>query len=95
MGLELKPGDPVIVRAGESTGHCRTPTYLRGRRGVVHRKLGRFRNPEQLAYGRDGKPELNLYQVRFEQEQLWPGYRGGPRDSLIADIYENWLEPIS
>ena len=93
MGLELKAGDRVTVRAGESTGHCRTPTYLRGRSGVVHRKLGRFRNPEQLAYGKDGKPELNLYQVHFEQAQLWPDYKGGPRDSLIVDIYENWLEP--
>ena len=92
--MELKAGDRVRVRAGASTGHCRTPTYLRGMSGVVHRRLGKFRNPEQLAYGKDGKPELHLYQVKFEQDVLWPAYKGGPRDTLLADIYETWLEPI-
>ena len=92
--LELKAGDRVKVRSGASTGHCRTPSYLRGMRGVVLRKLGQFRNPEQLAYGKDGMPRLNLYQVKFEQGRLWLSYSGGPRDSLLADIYETWLEPI-
>ena len=64
MGLELKPGDKVQVRSDASTGHCRTPTYLRGMRGVVLRKLGQFRNPEQLAYGKHGTPSLNLYQIK-------------------------------
>ena len=94
MALELKSGDRVRVRAGTSTGHCRTPTYLRGMDGVVFRKLGRFRNPEQLAYGKDGKPELNLYQIKFEQGRIWSEYKGGARDSLLADIYETWLEPL-
>lgn len=94
MALELRPGDRVQVREGASTGHCRTPTYLRGMSGVVLRKLGRFGNPEQLAYGKDGKPEVNLYQIKFEQGLLWSEYKGGPRDTLLADIYESWLEPI-
>lgn len=95
MALELNPGDEVRVRAGESTGHCRTPTYLRGKQGVVHRKMGRFGNPEQLAYGKDGKPELNVYQVSFAQGALWPSYAGGSLDTLLADIYETWLEPVA
>lgn len=95
MKSKLKPGDRVRVRAGESTGHCRTPTYLRGKSGVVFRNLGQFRNPEQMAYGKDGKPELDLYQVQFEQGKIWPAYKGGGRDSLLADIYETWLEPIA
>lgn len=92
MSLELKPEDKVLVRTGDPSGHCRTPAYLRGKPGVIHRKLGQFRNPEQLAYGKDGKPKLNLYQVRFEQKTLWPQYDGPAKDTLIADIFEHWLE---
>ena len=32
-------------------GHVRTPWYCRGKTGEVERICGRFRNPEQLAYG--------------------------------------------
>lgn len=75
------------------TGHCRTPWYLRGKEGVVEIGLGAFRNPEELAYHRDGLPEIELYRVRFRQARLWPDYGGSSSDTLLADIYEHWLEP--
>ncbi|MCB1547271.1 MAG: nitrile hydratase subunit beta [Hyphomicrobiaceae bacterium] len=89
----LRVGDAVRVIDRPSLGHCRTPIYLRGKRGVVCEILGRFRDPERLAYHRPGLPMLRLYKVRFRQEDLWEHYAGLPGDHLEADIFEHWLEP--
>ena len=35
MKPAFAPGDKVKVRAAEVSTHCRTPHYLRGKRGVV------------------------------------------------------------
>ena len=35
-----------------------------------------------------------LYRVQFRQADLWPGYAGGPNDSVVADLYEHWLEAV-
>jgi nitrile hydratase subunit beta len=86
-------GDRVRVRAAFPPGHVRTPRYLRGKRGEILSVLGRFANPEELAYGRDGRPERALYRVRFAQADLWQDDRGAARDSAVADIFEHWLEP--
>lgn len=92
MAAEFQTGERVRVRTGDPPGHCRTPAYLRGKTGVIHRWLGDFKNPEQLAYGKDGKPRLPLYQVRFRQPDLWHPYGGPAGDTLLADIFEHWLE---
>ena len=89
----FRPGDRVRVSARDHAGHCRTPSYLRGRIGRVERIAGTFRNPEELAYYRPGLPKLPLYVVRFRQADLWDDYRGAPNDTVAADIYEHWLEP--
>jgi hypothetical protein len=31
--------------------------------------------------------------VRFGQRELWPDYAGPEGDTLVADLYEHWLEP--
>ena len=87
------PGDPVRVANRPVLGHCRTPWYLRGKRGVVSAVLGRFRNPEGLAYHKPGLPAQVLYKVQFKQKNLWGRYAGSANDHLEADIYEHWLEP--
>jgi nitrile hydratase len=89
----FKPGDRVRVSDRVPTGHCRTPSYLRGKTGIVDCILGAFRNPEELAYYRPGLPKQPLYIVRFRQSEVWPGYAGAGRDTVAADIYEHWLEP--
>ena len=71
----------------------RTPGYVRGRTGVVDAVAGRFANPEELAYGRDGKPERPLYRVRFRQRDLWPDNPGSDGDTAVVDVYAHWLEP--
>ncbi len=85
-------GGSVRVQTRDASGHIRTPAYLMGKVGVVEKQKGRYRKPEDLAYGKgDGEPAA-LYSVRFEQAQIWPEYEGNPRDTLIADIFEYWLE---
>ena len=83
-------GDKVKVRAADVTTHCRTPHYLRGKRGVVVRVCGAFPNPEELAYHRIGVPYQPLYQIEFDFTEVW----GGPgRNTVIAaDIFQHWLE---
>ncbi len=90
----FQPGDPVAVsRRFPHTGHIRTPFYIRGKRGVVERICGVYRNPEDLAFGRDGMPKRVLYRVRFKQGLVWPDYRGAAGDTVDVEIFEHWLEP--
>lgn len=86
------PGQTVTVSSRTHDGHHRTPAYLKGRRGTVVRAHGAFRNPETRAYGADGSPTRELYLVRFEQGELWPDYPGAAGDSVLADVFEHWLE---
>jgi nitrile hydratase beta subunit-like protein len=88
------PGSRVRVRDDwpERRGPChiRTPHYLRGRTGTVERALGRFANPEDLAFARPA-PERTLYHVLFPQPPLFA--EGRPGDDLLVEIFEHWLEP--
>ena len=86
-------GDRVHVREAYPPGHVRTPYFIRGKSGVIDDIAGEFANPEELAYGRDGLPKLILYHVSFLQTELWSDYDGGPSDTTVVAIYENWLEP--
>lgn len=85
-------GDRVRVKRSFPPGHRRTPYYIRGKLGVVERICGMFANPEELAYGFDGKPERVLYRVRFAQKEVWAHYEGPARDGIEMEIYEHWLE---
>jgi nitrile hydratase len=95
--MRFAAGDRVRVRDDwpEAAGrkvHVRTPHFVRGREGTVVRIMGEFANPESLAFGGSGLPKLPLYMVVFERGALFPGTARG-RETLTADIYENWLEP--
>jgi nitrile hydratase len=89
------PGDRVRVREAFPPGHVRTPYFVRGCTGDVCEIAGAFPNPEELAYGRDGMPAIPLYRVSFKQSDVWDGYDGPAADSIVIDIYEHWLEPVS
>lgn len=93
MSDRFTVGARVRVRSIHPPGHVRTPHYLRDRDGVIEQVAGHYANPEELAYGRAGLPREPLYRVRFVQGQLWPDYDGATGDTLVADIYEHWLEP--
>jgi nitrile hydratase len=94
--VTFSPGDPVRVRTFDGPGHVRTPAYVRGKTGWIERAHGQFRNPESLAYGRDGFPEQPLYMVGFRQMDLWHDrYAESRRDNLYVDLYEHWLERVN
>lgn len=92
MSERFKTGDKVQVNDRLHKGHHRTPLYLKGHAGVIDQVMGEHRNPETMAYGADGKPTITLYRVKFEQPRLWPDYHGPAQDTLVADLFEHWLE---
>ena len=85
-------GEQVVVASRAHHGHHRTPSYVKGKTGRIERSYERFRNPETLAYGGDGLPEVALYLVSFERSDLWPSLGGDRSYRVYADIYEHWLE---
>jgi len=89
---EFAPGTSVRVRRMMPPGHVRTPAYLRGKHGVIERRLGLFDNPEDLAYGHRGNARP-LYRVRFTMAEVWGQDAETPGDCLDAEIYDHWLEP--
>ena len=91
----FKAGDKVTIKTAHPPGHRRTPTYIRGKQGVIERICGAYPNPEELAYGFDGLPAKVLYRVRFLQTHVWPGYAGPPNDIIEMEIFEHWLEPTA
>lgn len=95
MSAHFAVGDSVTVRAAFPPGHVRTPFFVRGKTGRVTQVLGPYRNPEELAYGRNGEPALPLYRVLFQTAELWDDYAGAAGDTTVVDIYENWLEGAS
>ena len=94
MNPALARGARVRIKSIFPPGHVRTPFFLRGREGVVLERLGEFHDPETLAYGRRTGLRT-LYRVRFQQTSLWDDYTGPAGDTLVADIYDHWLEPLS
>ena len=89
---QFNVGDRVRVVKAYPLGHVRTPYYIRGCTGEIERICGSFPNPEELAQMRDGLPALPLYRVRFRQQDVWPDYRGNPKDVVEIEIYQHWLE---
>ena len=93
MSSSFAVGDAVAVRKAYPPGHVRAPFFIRGKSGRVDKVIGEYDNPEELAYGRKSTAALTLYRVRFNQTDVWADYKGPAKDSIIIDIYENWLDP--
>lgn len=87
------PGARVRVLDLGKPGHVRIPWFVRHKTGTVERYCGAYPNPEELAYGRPGLPEIDLYRVHFPQAALWPDYDGPPIDTLELEVYDHWLAP--
>lgn len=76
--------------------HHRTPGYVKGKVGWINALSGSFYDPETRAYGGSGIPKRELYLVEFDMRSLWGNrYRGREGDSLLVDLYEQWLEPAT
>lgn len=93
MSSPYRVGDHVAVRKAFPPGHVRAPYFIRGKSGQVDQVVGQYGNPEELAYGRKDSGRLALYRVRFQQSEVWSDYEGPDKDTIIIDVYENWLTP--
>jgi len=91
--MRFQPGDRVRVRTADPPGHIRTPYYVRGKEGWIVRYHGDFKNPEELAYAKDGLPKRSLYLVGFRARDVWEKYPHTEKDSVFVDLYDHWLEP--
>ena len=85
-------GCRVRVADMRPPGHVRAPAYLRGKTGVIERRLGPFPNPEKLAYGLPAE-RRELCRVRFTMAEIWGSAAERPEDTIDAEIYAHWLEP--
>ncbi|MGH7841095.1 MAG: nitrile hydratase subunit beta [Candidatus Binataceae bacterium] len=86
----FKPGDRVIARNLNPSGHTRAPRYTRGHRGVIHRDWGAFVFPDTHAHGGGAKPQ-HCYAVEFTARELWgPDRRAGER--VYVDLWEAYLD---
>jgi nitrile hydratase len=83
----------VRVRPDMPPGHVRTPAYLRGKTGEIERNLGDARNPELLAYRHRGSL-VPLYRVRFTMAEVWGTACEAADDTVDAEIFGHWLEPL-
>lgn len=88
----FKPGDPVMVRLINPSGHTRLPRFVRGRPGVVQVHRGSFSFPDTLAHGNGPKPQ-HLYSVRFAARDLW-GSETGERDCVYLDLWDDYIETL-
>lgn len=87
----FKPGDHVLTRNINPTGHTRLPRYARGRRGGIDRDHGVWVFPDTNAMGQGRKPQ-HVYSVRFEARELW-GPAASPRHTIYLDLWDDYLDP--
>ena len=88
---KYKPGDRIVVRNINPTGHTRLPRYVRGKQGIVERDHGVFVFPDTSAHGRGEKPQ-HVYSVRFTARDLW-GPDAPGKDSLYIDLWDDYMDP--
>ena len=88
MDSKFKINDEVIVDSRSSTGHCRTPAYIRGKKGIIERICGRFPNPEEIALCKKDPKIVTLYRCRFKQMDVWDNYSG--KDSNQTSRTREW-----
>ena len=92
----FKPGDKVQTRHPAANsfvagGHTRLPGYASGQTGEVRAFYGCHIFPDAHAHGRGEDPQP-IYAVAFPAQALW-GPTADPRDEVILDLWEPYLEP--
>jgi thiocyanate hydrolase subunit alpha len=93
MHARFALGDRVSVREGSSQEGGGTPSYVRGKSGVVEEVGEAFTDSEKLIANRGVKTSLRpMYRMRFAAREVWPD-SGAPGDTLSLRISEDQLEP--
>lgn len=86
-------GDRVRVGTREPIGHYRVPRYLRGKTGKVIKVIEpALINNEEEGFGRHAGGRRHYYRISVPMPKLWPHYEGSPRDELLIEVHESWLE---
>jgi nitrile hydratase subunit beta len=89
----FETGDAVLISTRIPMGHYRMPTYLRGKRGTVETVIRPMAvNNEQEAYGHNAGSKGYYYRVSIAMTEVWANYSGSPKDKILIEIFENWLE---
>ncbi len=92
MRARFALGDRVSVREGSSQEGGGTPSYVRGKSGVVEEVGEAFTDSEKLIANRGVKTPLRqMYRMRFAAREVWPN--SAPGDTLSLRISEDQLEP--
>ncbi len=86
----FKPGDHVVTRNINPTGHTRLPRYARGKRGVIAEDHGVWVFPDAHAAEQGPTPQ-HCYSVRFTMRELW-GPAAAARDHIYIDLFDDYLE---
>ncbi|NLS01488.1 nitrile hydratase subunit beta [Rhizobium sp. P38BS-XIX] len=86
-------GDAVIISDRIPIGHYRMPTYLRGKHGTIEAVIRPMAvNNEEEAYGHNAGSKGYYYRVSIPMTGIWANYAGSPKDRILIEIFENWLE---
>jgi nitrile hydratase len=89
----FRPGEAVRIGVRAPIGHYRVPHYVRGRTGTIESVIRPAAiDNEEEAFGRNAGSRRHYYRVAIPLAELWPDYRGSPRDGLRIEIFETWLE---
>ncbi len=91
-GDDFAVGDQVLVRDVEPVGHAHLPLFLRGKKGVVIRRMGDFTFP--AVEGGDGEAKARgpqaVYNIRLTAQEVW-GPEAPAGDSLNFNIWRDYL----
>lgn len=98
VAVAFSAGDKVRTRrhahnAFVDGGHTRLPDYAAGAVGRIVRLHGHHVLPDAAAHGLGDRPEP-LYAVAFAASELWARPEH-PRDEVVLDLWQSYLEPIS
>jgi nitrile hydratase beta subunit-like protein len=92
MRARFALGDRVSVREGSSQEGGGTPSYVRGKSGVVEEVDEAFTDSKKLIANRGvTTPLRQMYRMRFVAREVWPD--SAPGDTLSLRISEDQLEP--
>ncbi len=86
----FKPGDRVVVRNLNPTGHTRAPRYIRCKQGAIDRVHGVFAYPDSRALGAGDSPQ-RVYSVRFSAREVW-GPGGASGETIYLDLWDDYLD---
>lgn len=88
-------GDTVRVAERSPVGHYRVPLYLRGKTGVVEAVIEPAGiDNEDESFGRNAGIKLHYYRVSFPMKRIWVNYKGSPKDALLIEVFETWLQKV-